>query len=288
MIKLRKIRLLVVDDSRISHAMIEGVLARTNFEICGSAKNCAEAVELYKELKPDAVTMDMNLPDADGLECSRRILEINSKAKIIMISAMRDAKLMMRGRTVGISSFLQKPLNATELIDTLKIACGFTDGDMSILQETYVKPFVKVLQQNLFSLAGVHSKVSVEQDTSSRILADGIAIIIGITGKPIGRMILHSDFDTMYNFAQMVLGEVENVTEEEANDSMEELANIIAGRSVSIINDICKDKEIRITPPGTICGNNLGIVNPNLTSFNVEAVTRLGVFKMNIGFAGGE
>ena len=84
------------------------------------------------------------------------------------------------------------------------------------------------------------------------------------------------------------MGEVENVTEEEANDSMEELANIIAGRSVSIINDICKDKEIRITPPGTICGNNLSIVNPKLTSFNVEAVTRLGVFKMNIGFAGGE
>ena len=50
----------------------------------------------------------------------------------------------------------------------------------------------------------------------------------------------------------------------------------------------CKDKEMRITPPGTICGQRIRIVNPKLTSFNITASTRLGDFKMNIGFAEGE
>lgn len=288
MIKLRKIRLLVVDDSRISHVMMDGMLARTDFEICAFAKTSAEAVEKYRLLEPDIVTMDMNLPDADGLECSRQILSMNPRAKIIMISAMKDASLTMRGRAVGIYAFLQKPLNADELIDTLKMVCGVVDQEASVLQESYVNPFVKVLQRNLFSLAGVHSEIHVERDDCDRLEVNGIAVIIGVTGTPKGRIIVHTDTDAMRSFAGIILGEGDEVSEEAATESMEELANIIAGGGVSMINDVFKDREIRITPPGTISGMNLKIMNPRLTSFNVEAVTELGIFKMNIGFAGGE
>lgn len=289
-IDLKKIRVLVVDDSRMSHAMMDGIISRTNFEICDYAKTSAEAVEKYQIHKPDVVTMDMNLPDADGLESSKRILEINPLAKIIMVSAMRDASLMMQGRAIGISAFVQKPLTANELIDTLCVVCQSTEDSIKVLEESYIKTFIKVLKKNLFSLAGVHSDISYKLSEESKLEINGVAIIIGFTGKPIGRSIIHTDFDTMNNFARAILSREidEQITEEEANECMEETANIIAGRSVSMINDIFKDRELRITPPGIIVGKNLSIVNPKLTTFNIVASTKLGDLKMNIGFAGGE
>ena len=78
------------------------------------------------------------------------------------------------------------------------------------------------------------------------------------------------------------------LTESEGGDTVEEAANIIVGRGVSKINDIFKDKEMRITPPGTICGERIRIANSKLTSFRITAVTRLGNICMNLGFAEGE
>jgi two-component system, response regulator PdtaR len=289
-INVEKIRVLVVDDSRMSHAMMDGIISRTGFEICDYAKTSAEAIEKYKILNPDVVTMDMNLPDADGLECSQRILGLNPHAKIVMVSAMRDASLMMQGRAIGISAFVQKPLNENELIDTLRMVCQSHEDSLKILEESYVKTFIKVLKKNLFTLAGVHSDMSYEISTEGKLEIDGIAIIIGFTGKPVGRAIVHTDFDTMNQFARAILGKDtdEIISDEEANECMEETANIIAGSSASMINDIFKDKELRITPPGIIVGKKLSIVNPKLITFNIVASTKLGDLKMNIGFAGGE
>ena len=70
---MEKVKVMIVDDSKISRAMLAGSLAKTNFEVCAQAKDAAEAVKLYEEMRPAVVTMDMNLPDADGIECSRRI-----------------------------------------------------------------------------------------------------------------------------------------------------------------------------------------------------------------------
>ena len=287
---MEKVKVMVVDDSRVSQVMLEGILSKTNFEICAFAQNAAEAVEKYSQARPAVVTMDMNLPDADGIECSRRIRAIDPEAKIIMISAMKDASLMMQGRAAGISSFLQKPVNANELIDTLLILCQDRAGTIAVLRESYVKSFVKALQKSLFSLVGVHSKVTLELDETKFLDINGIAVIIGLTGYPMGRAIVHMDEATMRKFSCVMLAKEseKDLTEEEANDTVEEAANIIVGRGVSKINDVFKDKEMRITPPGTICGAKIRIANPKLTSFRVTAETRLGNICMNIGFAEGE
>ncbi|MBQ1889938.1 MAG: response regulator, partial [Selenomonas sp.] len=155
---------MIVDDSKISCAMLAGSLKKTNFEVCATAKNAAEAVQFYAERKPAVVTMDMNLPDADGIECSRRIRAIDPDAKIVMISAMKDASLVAKGREAGISAFLQKPINTNDLIDTLMILCQSKVGKVAVLRESYAKPFARALQQGLFSLIGVHSEVEVELD----------------------------------------------------------------------------------------------------------------------------
>ncbi len=286
---MEKIRIMIVDDSRVSCAMLTDILNKTNFVVCGTARNAAEAVELYQELCPAAVTMDMNLPDADGIECSRRLRAIDPEAKIVMISAMRDASLIMKGREAGISSFLQKPVSENELLDTLLVLCHDRTGIISVLRESYVKTFVKVLRKSLFSLVGVHSKVDLEVDEDDYLEVDGVAVIIGLTGYPMGRAIVYMDQATMMKFSQVLLNQEEaELDETDASDAVEEAANIIVGRGVSKINDIFKDKEMRITPPGTICGEKIRIANSKLTSFRITASTQLGDICMNLGFAEGE
>ncbi|MBE6073286.1 MAG: response regulator [Selenomonas ruminantium] len=281
---------MIVDDSKISCAMLAGSLKKTNFEVCATAKNAAEAVQFYAERKPAVVTMDMNLPDADGIECSRRIRAIDPDAKIVMISAMKDASLVAKGREAGISAFLQKPINTNDLIDTLMILCQSKVGKVAVLRESYAKPFARALQQGLFSLIGVHSEVEVELDERHFLDVSGIAVIIGLTGYPVGRAIVSMEAETMRKFSMIMMDKenIEDVTEEEASESVEESANIIVGRGVSNINDVFKDKEMRITPPGTICGSNIRIASPKLTTFCIVAKTRIGDISMNVGFAEGD
>lgn len=287
---MEKVKVMIVDDSRVSRAMLARNLARTNFEVVAQAKNAAEAVELYATYRPAVVTMDMNLPDADGIECSRRILAFDKEAKIIMISAMKDASLVARGREAGISAFLQKPINTNDLIDTLMILCQNKVGKVAVLRESYAKPFARALQQGLFSLIGVNSEVSLELSDEHFLTVSGVAVIIGLTGYPTGRAIVYLDKDTVQNFSRILLDAApdEPIREEEAADSIEESANIIVGRGVSNINDVFRDKEIRTTPPGTICGKDIHIASPKLTTFHIVAKTRIGDIHMNVGFAEGE
>ena len=287
---MEKVKVMVVDDSKVSRAMLERTLARTNFEVVAMARDAAEAVKMYSEFSPAVVTMDMNLPDADGIECSKRIHAIDPEAKIVMISAMKDASLVAKGREVGISAFLQKPVSPNELLDTLMILCQNKAGKVAVLRESYAKPFMRALQQGLFSLIGVHSEVELELDERRFLEVSGVAVIIGLTGYPSGRAIVYMEAETMRKFAMVMLEEegAESIGDDEASESVEEAANIIVGRGVSNINDVFKDKEMRITPPGTICGVDIRIASPKLTTFRVVAKTRIGDIKMNIGFAEGD
>ena len=287
---MERIKVLVVDDSRVSCAMLSNMMAKTNFEVCGMASNCADAVLKYESLRPMAVTMDMNLPDADGIECSRRIREIDPDARIVMISAMKDASLMERGREVGITSFLQKPVSPYELIDALSCIVSDDIKRNTSIRDLYIQSFSKVLRQSLFSLVGVHSEMSMERAEGSYLdIPSGIAVIVGLTGSPMGRAIVYMDMETMFAMAKAILMKEDDdkMTAEEAGDVIEEAANIIVGRCASVINDL-KDVDMRISPPGTIVGKNIRIANFKISSYYIEAKTRFGKVCMNVGFAEGE
>ena len=286
---MEKVKVMVVDDSRISRMMVSSMLAKTSFEVCAMAENSAEAVALYAKTKPDVVTMDMNLPDADGIECTRRIHAIDPKAKIVMISAMKDAKLIMQGRMAGIGSFLQKPVSTNELIDTLMIMCNENVGAVAVYRESYVTTFAKVLQQSLVSIFGIQSEIEISQNEESVLRVDGVAAVIGIVGEPKGRVALYMDSETMYSLSRAMLGmdPQDDLSADEAEAAIEEAGNIITGRAVSRINDVFKDKEMRITPPGTVIGSDIILSNPELISFNVVAKTSYGNVFMNVGFARG-
>ena len=284
---MEKVRVMIVDDSKISRTILSNHLSKTNFEVVAMAADAAEALRLYQEHNPEIVTMDMNLPDADGIECSKKIRGFDPDAKIIMISAMKDASLVAQGRAAGISAFLQKPVSTNDIIDTLLLLSQQRVSKMAVLRDSYAKAFERALQQGLLNLIGLQSKINLEVYEKRYLSIDGIAVIIGLTGYPVGRAIMYMSHDTMKAFAQTMLGS-EDISDDEMNEAVEEAANIVIGRGVSNINDVFKDKEMRITPPGTIFGSGIKIASPKLTTFKLTASTKVGDILMNVGFAEGE
>ena len=285
-----KLRVLIVDDSKISRVMIAENLRDTDFEVCGMAADAVEALKLYTEHRPDLVTMDMNLPDTNGLECSRRILATDPNAKILMVSAMKDLNLIVQGKAIGIRAFLQKPASKPDLVDTLHLICESSASQETLFRELYAKPFGRALQQGLMGLLGMEGEVVIESYDSRSLDVSGAAVIIGITGFTTGRAILYVDEPVIKLFAMRMLGRatVEEVDDVEAVDAVEEAANILAGRAVSKINNVLDGKELRLTPPGTIRGSQVHIVSPRMTTFCISMRLPIGMVRMNVGFAEGE
>lgn len=284
---MEKVKVMIVDDSKVSRTILANHLSKTNFEVVAMAKDAAEALKLYKEHNPDIVTMDMNLPDSDGIECSRKIRTVDSEARIVMISAMRDTNLVARGKEVGIGAFLQKPVSTNEIIDALMMLCQKKVSQVAMLRESYAKIFVHSLRQGIFEMLGVRVDPTLELYEKKYLDVNGIAVIIGLTGTPTGRAITYMSKDAMKNYSAKMLG-TEDLTEDEIQDAVEEAANIIIGRGVSNVNDVFKDKELRITPPGTICGTGIRVASPKLTTFKLTASTDFGNVCVNVGFAEGE
>ncbi|WP_106627182.1 response regulator [Selenomonas massiliensis] len=285
-----KLRVLIVDDSKISRVMIAENLRDTDFEVCGMAADAVEALKLYTEHRPDLVTMDMNLPDTNGLECSRRILATDPNAKILMVSAMKDLNLIVQGKAIGIRAFLQKPASKPDLVDTLHLICESSASQETLFRELYAKPFGRALQQGLMGLLGMEGEVVIESYDARSLDVSGAAVIIGITGFTTGRAILYVDEPVIKLFAMHMLGRatVEEVDDVEAVDAVEEAANILAGRAVSKINNVLDGKELRLTPPGTIRGSQVHIVSPRMTTFCISIQLPIGMVRMNVGFAEGE
>jgi len=283
-----KIRVLVVDDSPFSQKMIENALANSNYEVCGFAGTGGEGIERYRECRPDVVTMDLTLPDIDGLACSREILIIDPHAKIVVLSAMKDEAIINSGTAIGVRGFLQKPVKSGKVIAALD-AVMQQEQDAEDYQEELLQYFISSFETNLAEMVGVNSEISITHSTGIKFICHGLAIIIGITGTRQGRMILDLSSEVAAIFAQKVL-EVDEVSEEDIINSAAEFANIIAGHSVSQINNIFKDHdfEVRITPPSVFIGKALTIINPKMASSTVKAQTEIGQLYVNVGFVGGE
>lgn len=165
--------------------------------------------------------------------------------------------------------------------------CQKKVSQVAMLRESYAKIFVHSLRQGIFEMLGVRVDPTIELYEKKYLDVNGIAVIIGLTGTPVGRAITYMSKDTMKNYSAKMLG-TENLTEDEIQDAVEEAANIIIGRGVSNVNDVFKDKELRITPPGTICGEGIRVASPKLTTFKLTASTDFGDICVNVGFAEGE
>ncbi len=102
---------LIVDDSPIIHNILRRTLEKLGYVAIGDAKNGKEAIDMYKELNPDIVFMDITMPVMDGIEAARNIRQINPDAKIIMLSAMGDDEIISQAKEIGVFEFLKKPFD---------------------------------------------------------------------------------------------------------------------------------------------------------------------------------
>jgi two-component system chemotaxis response regulator CheY len=112
-------RVLVVDDAVVMRRMIGRMLAEHGFEVCGEATNGAEAVDRYKALAPDFVTMDLIMPEADGLHAVQEIISHDPAARIIMCASTKQRSLVAEALAAGAKAFVTKPFRAPEMIDAI-------------------------------------------------------------------------------------------------------------------------------------------------------------------------
>ncbi|GAE36039.1 response regulator [Halalkalibacter akibai] len=115
-------RVLIVDDAAFMRMMIKDILSKNGFDVVGEANDGAQAVEKYKELQPDLVTMDITMPEKDGISALKEIKAIDPSAKIIMCSAMGQQAMVIDAIQAGARDFIVKPFQADRVLEAIKKA----------------------------------------------------------------------------------------------------------------------------------------------------------------------
>ena len=113
-------KVLVVDDASFMRMMIKNILQGTDYEVVAEAGNGREAVDMYSEHNPDLVTMDITMPDMDGIKAVKKILEIDPDANVIMCSAMGQQAMVIDAVEAGAKDFIVKPFKEDRVLGAIK------------------------------------------------------------------------------------------------------------------------------------------------------------------------
>ena len=114
------VKVLIVDDAAFMRMMIKNILSKSGYDIVGEAENGVQAVAKFKELKPELVTMDITMPDMDGIAAVKEILKINKDAKVIMCSAMGQKPMIKEALEAGAKDFIIKPFDKDKAIKIIE------------------------------------------------------------------------------------------------------------------------------------------------------------------------
>lgn len=115
-------RVLVVDDASFMRMMLRNILTSHGYEIVGEADNGVRAVEAYQRLRPDVVLLDLIMPDMGGIETVKKLIEFDSKARIVICSAMGQQALVVEAMQAGAKDFIIKPFQPTSVIEAIQKA----------------------------------------------------------------------------------------------------------------------------------------------------------------------
>jgi two-component system chemotaxis response regulator CheY len=118
---------LVVDDASFMRSMIRDIFARGPFVIAGEAENGVEGVRLYRELHPDLTTMDIVMPQMDGITALREIVRLDPAAKVVMCSALGQEALIAEAVEAGASDFIVKPFQPGRVLKVAQSVLGLND-----------------------------------------------------------------------------------------------------------------------------------------------------------------
>ena len=115
---------LVCDDAIFMRTMISDILTQAGFDVVGEAESGVQAVDKYRQLKPDLVTMDIVMPDMGGIEAVREICKTDPDAKILMCSAMGQQALVVEAIQAGAKDFVVKPFQPSRVLEAVQRVLG--------------------------------------------------------------------------------------------------------------------------------------------------------------------
>jgi len=117
-------RILIVDDAAFMRMMIKDILTKNGYEIVGEAENGLRAIEKFQELRPDLITMDITMPEMDGISAVKEIRKIDPGAKVIMCSAMGQQSMVIEAIQSGARDFIVKPFQPDRVLEAIRKAAG--------------------------------------------------------------------------------------------------------------------------------------------------------------------
>jgi len=117
-------QVLITDDTAFMRMTLRNILEKNGYQVAGEAEDGMVAVEKYRELRPDLVTMDITMPRMDGISAIKKIMEIDPQAKIVVCSAMGQKALVIEALNAGARDFIVKPFQADRIINALQKVVG--------------------------------------------------------------------------------------------------------------------------------------------------------------------
>ncbi|WNR42675.1 response regulator [Paenibacillus roseipurpureus] len=115
-------KILIVDDAAFMRMMLKDILTKGGHEVIGEAENGLVAIQKYQELKPDIVTMDITMPEMEGVEAVREIRKKDANARIVMCSAMGQQGMVVQAIQAGAKDFIVKPFQGDRVLDAIRRA----------------------------------------------------------------------------------------------------------------------------------------------------------------------
>lgn len=117
-------RVLITDDTAFMRMTLRNVLEKNGYEVVAEAEDGFQAVEKYQELKPDLVTMDITMPNMDGITAIKKIMAEDPRAKIVVVSAMGQKALVIEALNSGAKDFIVKPFQPDRIVEALQKVGG--------------------------------------------------------------------------------------------------------------------------------------------------------------------
>ena len=117
-------RVLVVDDAAFMRKMVGDALSGGGHEVVGEAGNGDEAVQRYRELRPDVTTLDITMPEKDGISALKEIIAADPGAKVVMCSALGQESKVLESIKLGAKDFVVKPFQAERVLSAIDKALG--------------------------------------------------------------------------------------------------------------------------------------------------------------------
>ena len=112
-------KVLIVDDAAFMRMMLKDILQKNDFEVVAEAENGKVGVVVYQKFKPDIVTMDITMPEMNGIDAVKAIKALDANAKIVMVSAMGQQPMVIEAIQAGANDFIVKPFQPERVIEAI-------------------------------------------------------------------------------------------------------------------------------------------------------------------------